>query len=513
MKRCTAVRPLLRSTGSAPSQFCQCRHKSEGFPEKPSPSFRRHEFARKTEKGLRGYDQRLKVDSTNKTIGTSVGDLPISPVMDPRWMEARTRYRTPKPKRPKDVLPAGRFRKKLEANPYALALTTPVRFCKTSEAHLPKYFLQEFKLIENPETGGFWWTPGDLDVMYAAKEWERDDEPREDGAPPEPHNPAETPVAQQKATGKLLRRSPTCYVLARRPLLRSLSGSKKRTPHGDRWRGLLSTREGPLTQRIIKRQVWREDMDDFILDNMRRNVMKYLVYFADLRAGQDHRSYLLRLGSWERAETIPQRGCLLWYHTENGPQRQGAATGPDVGDAAVAAPVTLEPFSMYDVPKAKYERKLPVYDLRWLLGEDHLAKLREIPMFRDSSLFLLRKQRSIPLQLYLWKLQAYMVEYETPEDSHLPQSESSDDQPSSTGEERLWGSSHENDAATPALPEREGHKDLWELSDGRNRTSSGHPDSGRKDPKKAWQAQAGHKKRWTTEVPSSASNVTGRRGL
>ncbi|KAK2059698.1 hypothetical protein LY76DRAFT_14610 [Colletotrichum caudatum] len=477
MKQCTAVRPLLRT----PTQFCQCRQKSEGFPRKPSPSSRRHEFARKTENGLRGYDRELKVDSANKTIGTSVGDLPISPVMDPRWMEARTRYRTPKPKRPKDVLPAGRFRKKLEANPYALALTTPIRFCKTSEVHLPKYFLQEFKPMENPETRGFWWTPGDLDVMHAAKEWERDDEPREDGAPPEPHNPAETPVAQQKATEKLLRQSPTFYVLARKPLLKSLSGSKKLTPHGERWRGLLSRQEGLLTHSIRKRQ--------------------------------DHRSYLLRLGSWERAETIPQRGCLLWYHTENGPQRQGAATGPDGGEAAVAAPVTLEPFSMYDVPKAKYERKLPVYDLRWLLGEDHLAKLREISMFRDSSLFLLRKQRSIPLQLYLWKLQAYLVEYETPEDSHVPESESAGDQHSSTGEEGLWDSGHENDAATPALPEREGHKELWDLKDGRMRTSSGHTDSGRKDPKKAWQAQAGHKKRWTTEMPSSASNVTGRQGL
>ncbi|KAK2009257.1 hypothetical protein LZ32DRAFT_620798 [Colletotrichum eremochloae] len=443
MKRCTAVRPLLRPTGSAPMQFCQCRQKSEGFPEKPSPSFRRHEFTRKTEKGLRVYDQNLKVDSMNKIIGTSVGDLPISPVMDPRWMEARTRYRTPKPRRPKDVLPAGRFRRKLEANPYALALSTPLRLCAISDVFVPRYFLQEFKPIENPETNSFWWTPGDLDVLYAAKEWERDDEPGEDGVPPEPQNPAETPVAQQKATQKLLRRSPTFYVLARKPLIKSLGGSKNKTPFGEKWKILLSKREGSFAQHVAKRQVWREDMDDFVLDNMRRNVMKYLIYFAELRVGRDHRTYLLRLGSWDRAATIPQRGCLLWYHAENGPQRQDAA---------------LEPFATYDVPKAKYERKLPVYDLGWLLGEDYLAKLREIPMFRDSSLFLLRKQRSIPLQLYLWKLQAYMVEYDALEDVHPPRSESADDQPSPTGAKHSRGSSHTKDAASPTVSEHEGQK-------------------------------------------------------
>ncbi|WDK23147.1 hypothetical protein CGRA01v4_14438 [Colletotrichum graminicola] len=486
MKRCTAARPLLRSTGSAPTQFCQCRQKSEGFAEKPSPFFRRHEFARRTEKGLRGYDQKLKVDSMNKTIGTSVGDLPISPVMDPRWMEARTRYRAPKPRRPKDVLPAGRFRKKLEANPYALALSTPIRLCPITYVRLPKYFLQEFKAIENPETRSFWWTPGDLDVMYAAKEWERDDEPHEDDVPSGPQNSTDTPVAQQKATEKLLKQSPACYVLARRPFLKSMSGTKKKAPHGEKWRTMLSRREGSLAQRIAKRQVWREDMDDFVLDNMRRNVMKYLVYFAELRAGQDHRSYLLRLGSWDRAATIPQRGCLLWYYAENGPKRQGAAVGPDGGDNAAAAVATaLEPFSTYDVPKAKYERKLPVYDLRWLLGEDHLAKLREIPMFRDSSLFLLRKQRSIPLQLYLWKLQAYMAEYDAPEVTHVPESESAGGQPSSTDEKQPRGLSHENDAATLALPEREGRKDSRELEHTRKPTSSGLADSSRKDPKKA----------------------------
>ncbi|GKT48984.1 uncharacterized protein ColSpa_09165 [Colletotrichum spaethianum] len=317
MKRCTAVRLLRQPLGSAPTQFCQCRQKSEGVPERPSPFFRRQEFARKTEKGLEGYDKKLKVDSINKTVGTSVGDLPISPVMDPRWMEARTRYRTPKPRRPKDVLPAGRFRRKLEANPY------------------------------------------------------------------------------------------------------------------------------------------------------------------------------------------------------------GYESGGDV--------TVLEDFATYDVPKAKYERKLPVYDLRRLLGEGYLAKLRETPIFRDSSLFVLRKQRSIPLQLYLWKLQAYIAEHDAPEDKHLSEPESADDlmhqlatatSPLQSANASLptrrnhsRNSSQAKDRAIPGRSEQKGHKSPRNPNNVIDSKSSALQSSGRRDSKGAWQSQAGLKKDWAAAVSSSASAVPGRKGL
>ncbi|TKW50632.1 hypothetical protein CTA1_5679 [Colletotrichum tanaceti] len=385
----------------APAQFCQCREKSDGFAKKPSVFFRRLDFARKTTKGLKGYGPGLKVDSLNKTVGTSVGALPISPVMDPRWMEARTRYRSPKAIRPGNNVPAGRFRRKLRSNPYAQALCQPIRYCPISQTYLPKYFLQELKLVAHPETKALWWTPRDLDVMYAANEGERGAEPDADADgrdPPEPSAPAWPPVAQQKATERLMSRLGTGYALASKALFKSISGTKKTTPHGEKWKTLLVTKRGGPA--LDGPQVWREDMDDFILDNMRRNVMKHLINLAELRTGRDRRSYILRLGSWEKAAAIPQRGCLLWYSSVNG--LESGVSGPG-GEAR-----SLEPFAMYDVPEAKYEGRLPVYDLRRLLGEAYLARLREIPMFRGSSLFILRKQRSIPVQLHLWKLQAYM---------------------------------------------------------------------------------------------------------
>ncbi|KAF3345133.1 putative cell wall protein SPI1 [Verticillium dahliae VDG2] len=59
----------------------------------------------------------LKLHPHSKTMETVVGALPLSPVMDPAWIEAKRRFRTPKPKTPAHTY-LGRFRKKLYLNPY-----------------------------------------------------------------------------------------------------------------------------------------------------------------------------------------------------------------------------------------------------------------------------------------------------------------------------------------------------------------------------------------------------------
>ena len=41
---------------------------------------------------------KFNIDSASKTIETPVGDLPLSPVMDPAFWAARERHRTKKPR-------------------------------------------------------------------------------------------------------------------------------------------------------------------------------------------------------------------------------------------------------------------------------------------------------------------------------------------------------------------------------------------------------------------------------
>ncbi|EEY23270.1 predicted protein [Verticillium alfalfae VaMs.102] len=108
------------------------------------------------------------------------------------------------------------------------------------------------------------------------------------------------------------------------------------------------------------------------------------------------RGYLRPCASWAQINRdMPHRGCVLW----------------SPGEAAVSAAETPGPWATLDIEGAKYEGKMPVHDLRRLLGDDHLARLRAEPAFADSTLLVLGKRRTIPAQLLLWKLQGYLAEY------------------------------------------------------------------------------------------------------
>ncbi|KAI3554374.1 hypothetical protein CABS01_01067 [Colletotrichum abscissum] len=514
--------------------------------------------------GHDGIAKDVRIDKENKKVKTSAGDLPISPVMDPVWMDVRTRYRTPKP-RPKsksdkvrdyslsssgaaprkhkyktrmgkdkktrsprlivmNKLPnGGRFRVKLEQNPYVHALASPVRFCPVTGTSLPKYFLQNFKAVTNPDTQGHWFIPGDVEVSWTHKDameeelrklddmenrsekvddvengaikQGKDDskelnevngEPRKackgegkskkadnaedeskkcseettgstkpeeekveskkqskkepqtldtagndfeqhftnvigseknakkeksrSGAvslPPTPQKQLpEDPLVKQKETDQLLLKSPSAYVVSRKPVIDSMAGKRGKTPFGDGWRTLLGRNPKVMNSDIPKRLVWRQDMGDFVLENLRKNIMKYVTWHVE--AGEGRSSCIQPLETWEDVHDAQKRSCLLWYDAAN------ITAGESRWDEWMKKG-KVKPFATYDVPDAKYEKSLPIYDIGRLMGPKYLAKLREIPVFRERSLFVVKKKRSIPLQLYLWKLQAYMAEYPSAE--------------------------------------------------------------------------------------------------
>ena len=58
----------------------------------------------------------VPVDSENKTVKTAVGDLPISPLMDPAFHQARRKFTEPKP-RATEHKPT-KFQRQLARNPY-----------------------------------------------------------------------------------------------------------------------------------------------------------------------------------------------------------------------------------------------------------------------------------------------------------------------------------------------------------------------------------------------------------
>jgi hypothetical protein len=65
----------------------------------------------------------LEIDSEGKTIKTAVGELPLSPIMDPTFWEARERFKKKKPKPGKAETAIEReFRK----NPFGKASTSTI---------------------------------------------------------------------------------------------------------------------------------------------------------------------------------------------------------------------------------------------------------------------------------------------------------------------------------------------------------------------------------------------------
>ncbi|KAL1894507.1 hypothetical protein Cpir12675_003633 [Ceratocystis pirilliformis] len=95
-------------------------------------------------------------DATSKTISTSAGALPASPIMDPEWRMTQGFFRASKPRRRP---PVGRFRKLFSRSPYARMLASPLRVDPLTDAFLPREFLASFEVVCHPETSSPWWAP------------------------------------------------------------------------------------------------------------------------------------------------------------------------------------------------------------------------------------------------------------------------------------------------------------------------------------------------------------------
>jgi hypothetical protein len=66
----------------------------------------------------------VQINSESKTVTTAVGELPISPLMDPAFHEARQKFTKPKPQRQEHKLT--KFQRQLARSPYGNAPHPPV---------------------------------------------------------------------------------------------------------------------------------------------------------------------------------------------------------------------------------------------------------------------------------------------------------------------------------------------------------------------------------------------------
>ncbi|KAI1438309.1 hypothetical protein GGR50DRAFT_487959 [Xylaria sp. CBS 124048] len=376
----------------------------------------------------------FRVDKENKTVTTAIGDLPLSPIMDPSYWEATTRHQTPKAKASKAQNSVERqFRKSAFAN----ALGTPIRQCTASHIRLPTFFLQDFKLIAHPKTQEPWWVPrsfarekpvkskkadtaptetptdeedfSDEQMIAEADQEDADNqesypeeeipseveetdtqEPDTQGPPPEEETRSIVQEAHTAANG------PGAYVMARQDLIASFTepGSSFSRHH----RTLFGGSSSRFTK-FASRAVWRKDMDTFILDLMRTDIIDEVNYLSQLCI-EDDRHYIAKYDTWEDIQN-KRDGAILWFGDVVGSEADSQQ--PESGPG---------PFAVYDTKNESGPTSVAVHNMPMLLGAEEAAKLKqEAAVLAEGTLFMITGRRTVDLQLRLWKLQGYLADH------------------------------------------------------------------------------------------------------
>ncbi|RQM08115.1 hypothetical protein DH86_00000558, partial [Scytalidium sp. 3C] len=208
-------------------------------------------------------------ENGNESSGSVIhpDHLPISPLVDSKVKEARERWRTPKAAPSQNPTP---FQQLLAKNPYALALATPVRRCAVTRVVLPSFFLQDFSLISNPNTGEPWYMPRSLTGNNGRLQ------------NPESRDSEDNDIDTSSITNRLAKNptptlGPRVYTLSRKSLLKLFV--TKKSGYEKQWQRFPSQRMLAVRRFIdIKRKIsWRDDMDEFVLELMRRRVVEDLI--------------------------------------------------------------------------------------------------------------------------------------------------------------------------------------------------------------------------------------------
>ncbi|RDL41099.1 uncharacterized protein BP5553_01078 [Venustampulla echinocandica] len=295
-------------------------------------------------------------------------ELPVSPLMDPAFLQAKQAPHTMKAKPSND---STELQQQLLKNPYALALASPLRKCQMTDTLLPRFFLQGFSLVADPETGKSYYTPRD------AKE--------------------------KKSCG------PVTYMLAQQPLVARMHDNLSGYGKNPQIR-LLSNRikQHPDAMQLYQKAEFRCDMDTILLERSRRRVCDLLLSLLKLKRG-----YMTGFKNWDDLKSYSrQAAVVLWI-------------GGD-GDAGEASIVPGEFATvLFPSSETKMSREIPVHNLSSLLGEEKLDDLRNAAsstkskgadenkggIFHNPIISIKARNMTTQLQVELWWLQGYLAKH------------------------------------------------------------------------------------------------------
>ena len=250
-----------------------------------------------------------------------------------------------------------------------------------TDAHLPAYFLIDFGLARHPKTGKPWQLPKlALDRNTISR-----DTP---DAKADVQNTS--PTAQETGKG-LCADSPPARGLAGEYIVSQRAGvsvvSKVNQKNHMRMTEHRWKTDGRFKSEEI---VWRQDMESFVLELMRRKCVNLLRYLSEQPA-----AYIVACESYEGLQKKHQTAAALWL----GQQRQDDSSATD-GDAP-------PPYAMLRYKSPTY---IPLYNMPALLGNKCLDQLRGSgTVFQGPLVVVKHKRNTVDLQLLLWKLMGYVV--------------------------------------------------------------------------------------------------------
>jgi hypothetical protein len=217
-------------------------------------------------------------------------------------------------------------------------------------------------------------------------------------------NAAEAVNVVSNPSGRL---GPGSYALSRGQLLYQFE--IRGTAYHKRQDRLLTERMRRNTGLDRKKIKFKGDMGGFVLELMRRRVVEGM-------EGGIVRANIVKCEGLEEARKMDEVAAVLWLGpgkdvSENGIVENGATNVEHVEEDKEAVASAAEPADFATLDLVREEgRKVPVHNLRRMLGGKHLKKLLEdLPELAGSEVLILRHSRdTINAQMKLWKLHSYV---------------------------------------------------------------------------------------------------------
>ncbi|KAK2846378.1 hypothetical protein FQN49_005782 [Arthroderma sp. PD_2] len=334
-------------------------------------------------------------------------------------------------------------------NPWALALATPPRQCDVTFARLPAGLMIDFGLVQHPETSDIWLLPTALlkdELKEAAKGSVSTNTAEANDSKATQANRPSVSDRKEPISRTIF---PSVRITNSGTLIDMVSGAKSSGISKGMIRRNWKHPYGPLTKVDLKSLVWREDMPDYVLRAMRREVLRGLTQIVN---GTAKTKKQRRQDTWTKLSItecpITQDGLedslrhlpelvntrngivLILRNDDHIPEADvgrnenttSSAESPDTDTSTDTARTAAQTFTSMNTVKESFDlvelpvqqSQVPVFDLTKLLSPDELQEVRQLgEVFEATALYFIpARTESALVVLDLWRLKSFFMERE-----------------------------------------------------------------------------------------------------